>query len=102
MAPNKLLHFTNEREVKALETNENIEVLNPYGFIYITTNMINGKKYIGQRRFKNNWQDYLGSGVLLKEQLRKYGKENFTRKIIAITYSRKELNDLEVEFIKKS
>ena len=100
MTPFYIITFTNEREVKALETNENIEVLNPYGFIYITTNMINGKKYIGQRRFKNNWQDYLGSGVLLKEQLRKYGKENFTRKIIAIAYSRKELNDLEVEFIK--
>jgi len=95
-----IITFTNEREVKALETNENIEILNPYGFIYITSNMINGKQYIGQRRFKNNWQDYLGSGVLLKEQLRKYGKENFTRKIIAIAYSRKELNDLEVEFIK--
>ena len=102
MTPFYIITFTNEREVKALETNENIEILNPYGFIYITANMINGKQYIGQRRLKNNWQDYLGSGVLLKEQLRKYGKENFTRKIIAIAYSRKELNDLEVEFIKKS
>lgn len=23
----------------------------PYGFIYITVNMINGKRYIGQRKF---------------------------------------------------
>ena len=49
MTPFYIITFTNEREVKALETNENIEILNPYGFIYITANMINGKQYIGQR-----------------------------------------------------
>ncbi|WP_373854704.1 hypothetical protein [Clostridium arbusti] len=28
-----------------------MEIENPYGFIYITTNMVNGKKYIGQKMF---------------------------------------------------
>lgn len=37
---------------------------NFYGFIYITTNLINGKKYIGQKKGYND--TYLGSGKILK------------------------------------
>ena len=71
-----------------------------YGFIYITTNMINGKKYIGQKRFDNLWRNYLGSGVTLKKAIKKYGKENFSREIVALSYSKIESNLLEIEFIK--
>lgn len=74
-------------------------ILNPYGFIYITTNMCNGMQYIGQRKFSKDWQYYLGSGQLLKKAIKKYGRENFIRDIIAIAYSSDELNDLEIQFI---
>ena len=81
-----------------------VEITDPYGFIYITTNMINGKKYIGQKMFDNygsgRWKTYLGSGSHFKRALSKYGKENFNREIIAITYSVEESNKLELEFIK--
>lgn len=70
-----------------------------YGFIYITTNMINGKRYIGQRKFNKNWETYLGSGILLKKAIKKYGKENFCRDIVAIAETREELNLLEQEWI---
>ena len=55
-----------------------------YGFIYITTNHINGKKYIGQKRYdKNNkWKSYLGSGIHLKRAINKYGADNFSKEII--------------------
>ena len=43
--------------------------------IYKTTNLVNGKIYIGKDS-KNN-PNYLGSGNLLKKALIKYGKENF-------------------------
>ena len=53
-----------------------------YGFIYETTNLINGKKYIGKRVYTKGWENYLGSGVLLKLAIEKYGKENFKRIIL--------------------
>ena len=72
---------------------------NAYGFIYITTNMINGKMYIGQKRFINDWRYYLGSGTLLKMAIKKYNKVNFDRNIIAIGKTKTELNDLEWNYI---
>ena len=74
---------------------ENTIYNNPYGFIYITTNMINGKKYLGQRKFHRNWQEYLGSGTALKRAIKKYGKENFERNIVCICCSLEELNQAE-------
>lgn len=82
------------------ENIQEIEIVNPYGFIYITINMVNGKKYIGQKIFKYNWKDYLGSGILLLRSLDKYGKDNFYKEIIAVAYSKEELDQLEMEFIK--
>lgn len=77
-----------------------IELKEPFGFIYITTNMINGVRYIGQRRFSRGYETYLGSGKILKKAIKKYGKENFIRSIVAIAYSKEELDKLEIEFIK--
>jgi len=75
------------------------EILEPYGFIYVTTNMVNGKKYIGQKMFKKDWKYYLGSGAYFLRAVKKYGKKNFSREIIAIAYSKEELDILEVQFI---
>lgn len=72
----------------------------PYGFIYITTNMCNGKRYLGQRRFDNRekWKYYIGSGAAFKQAINKYGRENFIRNIIDIAYSEEELNKKEYEY----
>lgn len=48
--------------------------------IYLTKNLINGKKYIG-KDIKNN-PNYLGSGTLLIEDIKFYGKENFKKEIL--------------------
>lgn len=71
---------------------------NPYGFIYITTNMCDGKRYLGQKKFDNEWQNYLGSGTVFKRAVKKYGKENFVRNIIDIAYSDNELNQKEYDY----
>jgi hypothetical protein len=79
---------------------QEIIIRNPCGFIYCTTNNIDGKKYIGQRRYSYGWKSYLGSGTYLMRVIKKHGKENFTRIIIAFGYSQKELDDLEAQYIK--
>ena len=60
-------------------------IRNPYGFVYITTNLINGKRYIGRCKFDttrpNAWKTYLGSGVALKLAVKKYGRQNFKKVI---------------------
>jgi len=48
--------------------------------IYKTTNILNGKYYVGKD--VNNSKHYLGSGVLLKRAIKKYGKENFIKEIL--------------------
>jgi group I intron endonuclease len=48
--------------------------------VYITTNLINGKKYIGSHN--NNNPYYLGSGKYFKQAFKKYGRENFIREIL--------------------
>ena len=73
------------------------EIKDPYGFIYITTNLVNGKRYLGQRSFYNGWDNYLGSGLAFKNALDMYGKENFKRNVIHICYSEEELNEVEYE-----
>lgn len=77
-----------------------IEIKEPYGFIYITTNINNGKRYIGQKKFIRNWQYYLGSGKHFLRAVKKYGRDNFHRDIVATAYSEGELNDLERKWIK--
>jgi group I intron endonuclease len=50
-------------------------------FVYITTNLINGKQYVGSHDGDEN-DSYLGSGKIIKYSIKKYGKEKFKRKII--------------------
>lgn len=46
--------------------------------IYKTTNLVNGKFYVGQHYQKSSEFDgYLGSGIKILNAIKKYGKENF-------------------------
>lgn len=76
-------------------------IRDPYGFIYITTNMLNGKQYVGKKVFdiKGGWRSYLGSGKVLKQAIQKYGRKNFKKRIIHICYSEDELANAEKSII---
>jgi hypothetical protein len=63
--------------------------------IYKTTNLINGKFYIGKHQTNNLNDGYLGSGKLLKRAIAKYGIDNFHKEILHICKDEKHMNLLE-------
>lgn len=74
--------------------------------IYQTTNLVNGKIYIGQHITSNIEDRYFGSGKLLHRAILKYGIENFEFKILFELQNECEMNLLEQcvvnkEFLKR-
>lgn len=63
-------------------------------YIYLTTNQINGKQYIGQHYGELN-DSYRGSGTLILKALEAYGAENFTKEILEVCESREDANNKE-------
>ena len=71
-----------------------------YYFVYKTTNIVNGKFYIGKHRCKDISKDnYLGSGATLKKAIRKYGKSSFVREILRVFETEDEALDYEAEIV---
>lgn len=72
-----------------------------FGFIYLTTNNINGKKYVGHCKYsKKTWKTYLGSGKHILSAIKKYGKDSFSRVILEEATSKEHLIQLEEYYIK--
>ena len=87
------------------------------GFVYVITNLINNKKYIGKKlaRFKvtkpplkgrknkrrstkeSDWKTYWGSSDHLNADVKELGEENFTREILHYCQSRGMLSYLEAK-----
>lgn len=67
--------------------------------IYCTTNLINGRKYIGLDT-KNN-PKYLGSGKAFKLAVKKYGKESFRKDVLTHCKSVAELLKMEEFYINR-
>lgn len=70
-----------------------------YGYIYLTTNLINDKKYIGQHRSPVFDEKYKGSGKHFCRAIKKYGWDNFVCEIIETCDSIDELNQREEYWI---
>lgn len=74
---------------------------NRYGYIYLIVNKINGKTYVGQRKYNDIFSkdDYMGSGTHLKAAQKKYGIENFEKFLIQYCNSKEELDKQEIFWI---
>ena len=71
-----------------------------YGYIYMTTNLVNGKKYIGKKKSETFLHEqYLGSGTYLNRAIDKYGKENFKVELIEECEDKDILNEREKYWI---
>jgi hypothetical protein len=103
--------------------NEIVETLpeDCVGFVYLITNAISGRKYIGKKlakfaktsyrvvKLKNgtkkkkkirskvdsDWCDYYGSNLELNADVLKLGKENFTREILYYCTSKAQCSYIE-------
>lgn len=69
------------------------------GYIYKTTNLINGRIYIGKHSKSYYDPSYYGSGKILKKAIKKYGKNNFSNELLCEANSEEELNLLEKKLI---
>jgi len=74
--------------------------MKPYGYIYKTTNLLNGMLYIGMKISHTFCPSYLGSGKYLKNAVRKHGRENFTVEPIEFSYDKSTQLELERHYIK--
>lgn len=69
--------------------------------LYITTNSVNNKIYYGVHK-ETKWpiiDDYLGSGTVIKQAIKKHGKCNFKRKILCISDDPKYVLALESKLV---
>ena len=79
-----------------------------YGFVYLITNTVSGRKYIGRKFYhtykkrkrvkESNWRVYAGSSKPLKEDMQRLGKNKFTFEIICNYKTRGGVVSGEVHF----
>ena len=78
-----------------------------FGFVYLIENKQNGRKYIGRKylwqfrtpkgkkrkvKSESNWKEYYGSCPELKEDIAKFGRENFSRTILSLHKTKGKTN----------
>jgi len=72
-----------------------------FHYVYLTTNLINGKQYIGDRTTLILPDKYLGSGYNLKKAIKRYGRNNFKKEILQFFSNRELAFKAQEQYIKK-
>jgi len=83
------------------------DIQDHFGFVYHIKNNLNGREYVGRKYFwqfrtpkgkkrkvksESNWKDYYGSCPELKEDIDKFGRENFSRTILSLHKTKGKTN----------
>ena len=83
------------------------DVRDNFGFVYLITNLTNQRQYIGRKYFwsfrtpkgkkrkvkqESDWRNYYGSCPELKEDVIKFGKQNFSRTILSLHKTKGKTN----------
>ena len=76
-----------------------MEKVNKFYVVYKTTNLKNGKFYIGVHETFNLDDGYLGSGKVLKNSVYYHGKENFKKEILHFCEDRDSMFQKEKEIV---
>ena len=78
-----------------------------FGFVYLITNKSNGRRYIGRKylwqfrtpkgkkrkvKSESDWKNYYWSCPELKEDIIKFGRENFSRTILSLHKTKGKTN----------
>lgn len=83
------------------------------GFVYLITNKVTNKKYIGKKQFhfrrtktikgkkkrtvvESDWQNYYGSNEELKEHVALYGEHKFRREVLYLCKNKSQMSYLEL------
>lgn len=99
------------------EFDEELDPKRVMGFVYLITNTVTSRKYVGKKLFffkgkkntilksgkkkkvkclnESDWKDYYGSSAEFLKEVEEYGKENFTREILHLCTSKAEISYLE-------
>lgn len=69
-------------------------------YVYLTTNLLNGKQYIGDHFIEaKDKKYYYGSGILISKALKKYGEENFFKEILEWFETKEEAFNAQEKYI---
>ena len=78
-----------------------------FGYVYRITNLQSGKQYIGRKNFtkrrkprggkrrvssESDWKKYYGSSPELKQDVKKYGRNSFSREILSLHRTKGKVN----------
>jgi group I intron endonuclease len=83
-----------------------LEITKVYGRIYVITNKVNGKKYVGQttQKLGRRWRQHCGKGEncrVISSAIKKYGTQNFTIGEICSASTPDDLNYKELHWVQR-